>query len=69
MLSSAASTVPHKIEDTREVFRTEASVRKISYSPNLTGSTGDALVDTGDQEISKAQVQGGEFKPRQVVKV
>jgi IS605 OrfB family transposase len=37
--------------------------------PNLTGSIGDSLVDTGYQEITKAQVQGGEFKPRLVVKV
>jgi IS605 OrfB family transposase len=37
--------------------------------PNLTGSIGDSLVDTGYQEITKAQVRGGEFKPRLVVKV
>lgn len=38
-------------------------------TPNLTGSIGDSLVDTVGQEINKAQAQGGECKPRLVVKV
>lgn len=38
-------------------------------TPNLTGSTGESLVDTGGQETTLAQAQGGECKPRQAVKV
>jgi IS605 OrfB family transposase len=37
--------------------------------PNLTGSIGDSLVNTGCQEMSKASAQAWEFKPRLVVKV
>jgi len=37
--------------------------------PNLTGSTGDGLVNTGYQEMSKASAQAWECIPRLVVKV
>ncbi len=37
--------------------------------PNLTGSTGDSLANTGNQEIFKASAQARECKPRLFVKV